>query len=144
MSNDHPSFGQAPSGSQPPSIGELFGRMTGQISSLIRGEIALAKTQAMTFLNYTKAGIGALAVAGVLALYGLGWIFHSIELALALVLPTWAASLIVCGGIFFFVLILALVGISQLKKSRAHVPHPQDGLKESMDALKKGAHKDEQ
>lgn len=144
MSNDHPSFGQAPSGSQPPSIGELFGRMTGQISSLIRGEIALAKTQAMTFLNYTKAGIGALAVAGVLALYGLGWMFHSIELALVLVLPTWAASLIVCGGIFFFVLILALVGISQLKKSRAHVPHPQDGLKESMDALKKGAHKDEQ
>ena len=142
MSNDHPSFGQTPSGSQPPSIGELFGRMTGQISSLIRGEIALAKTQAMTFLNYTKAGIGALAVAGVLALYG--WLFHSIELALVLVLPAWAASLIVCGGIFFFVLILALAGISQLKKSRAHVPQPQDGLKESMDALKKGAHKDEQ
>ena len=87
MSNDHPSFGQTPSGSQPPSIGELF---------------------------------------------------------LVLVLPAWAASLIVCGGIFFFVLILALAGISQLKKSRAHVPHPQDGLKESMDALKKGAHKDEQ
>ena len=144
MSNDHPSFGQAPSGSQPPSIGELFGRMTGQISSLIRGEIALAKTQAMTFLNYTKAGIGALAVAGVLALYGLGWIFHSIELALVLILPAGAASLIVCGGIFFFVLVLAFVGISKLKKSRAHVPHPQDGLKESMDALKKGAHKDEQ
>ena len=118
MSNDHPSFGQTPSGSQPPSIGELFGRMTGQISSL--------------------------TVAGVLALYGLGWLFHSIELALVLVLPAWAASLIVCGGIFFFVLILALAGISQLKKSRAHVPHPQDGLKESMDALKKGAHKDEQ
>lgn len=144
MSNDHPSFGRVPSEPKPPSIGELFGRMTGQISSLIRGEIELAKTQAMTFLDHMKAGIAALAVAGVLALYGLGWLFHSIELALALVLPAWAASLIVCGGVFFIVMICALVGIAQLKKSRSHVPHPQDGLKESMDALKKGAHKDEQ
>ena len=141
MSNDHPSFGQAPSGSQPPSIGELFGRMTGQISSLIRGEIAVAKTQAMTFLNYTKAGIGALAVAGVLALYGLGWLFHSAELALALVLPAWAASLIVCGVIFLIVIIFALVGISKLKKSSQNVPAPQQGLKEDVDAVKKGAQK---
>ena len=59
MSNDHPSFGQAPSGSQPPSIGELFGRMTGQISSLIRGEIALAKTQAMTLLAFLHSTVWA-------------------------------------------------------------------------------------
>ena len=141
MSNDHPSFGQAPSGSQPPSIGELFGRMTGQISSLIRGEIALAKTQAMTFLNFTKAGIIALAIAGVFALYGLGWLLHSAELALALVLPAWAASLIVCGVIFLIVIIFTLVGISKLKKSSQHIPAPQQGLKEDVDAVKKGAQK---
>ena len=136
MSNYRPSLGQVPSEPKPPSIGELFGRMTAQISTLIRGEIELTKTKAMTFLNFAKAGIIALVIAGVFALYGLGWLLHSAELALALILPAWAASLIVCGVIVF-----ALVGISKLKKSSRHVPAPQQGLKEDVDAVKKGAQK---
>ena len=135
MSNYRPSLGQVPSEPKPPSIGELFGRMTAQISTLIRGEIELTKTKAMTFLNFTKAGIIALAVAGVFALYGLGWLLHSAEL------PAWAASLIVCGVIFLIVIIFALVGISKLKKSSQHIPAPQQGLKEDVDAVKKGAQK---
>ena len=74
MSNYRPSLGQVPSEPKPPSIGELFGRMTAQISTLIRGEIELTKTKAMTFLNFAKAGIIALVIAGVFALYGLGWL----------------------------------------------------------------------
>ena len=125
MSNYRPSLGQVPSEPKPPS----------------RGEIELTKTKAMTFLNFTKAGIIALAIAGVFALYGLGWLLHSAELALALVLPAWAASLIVCGVIFLIVIIFALVGISKLKKSSQNVPAPQQGLKEDVDAVKKGAQK---
>ncbi len=141
MSNYRPSLGQVPSEPKPPSIGELFGRMTAQISTLIRGEIELTKTKAMTFLNFAKAGIIALVIAGVFALYGLGWLLHSAELALALVLPAWAASLIVCGVIFLIVIIFALIGISKLKKSSQNVPAPQQGLKEDVDAVKKGAQK---
>ena len=133
MSNYRPSLGQVPSEPKPPSIGELFGRMTAQISTLIRGEIELTKTKAMTFLNFAKAGIIALVIAG--------WLLHSAELALALVLPAWAASLIVCGVIFLIVIIFALVGISKLKKSSQNVPAPQQGLKEDVDAVKKGAQK---
>ena len=64
MSNYRPSLGQVPSEPKPPSIGELFGRMTAQISTLIRGEIELTKTKAMTFLNFAKAGIIALVLRG--------------------------------------------------------------------------------
>ena len=91
MSNYRPSLGQVPSEPKPPSIGELFGRMTAQISTLIRGEIELTKTKAMTFLNFTKAGIIALAIAGVFAVYGLGKMLHSEELARGVDLRLWAA-----------------------------------------------------
>ena len=54
------------------SFGELIATILGQVSTLVRGEIDLAKVQAKE--KFTKLGIGGalIAVAGFLALYMLG------------------------------------------------------------------------
>ncbi|WP_254872968.1 phage holin family protein [Schaalia sp. Marseille-Q2122] len=128
----------APSLKKPASIGELFATLSTQITSLIRGEIELTKAKATAYASRMGMGIGLLGAAGLLGLYLLGWIFHTIELALALVLPAWAASLIVVAILLLIILVLALLGKNAVDKARLTTPDPKSGLEASVEALKKG------
>ena len=121
-----------------PSIGALFASVTSQLSSIIRGEIELNKAKLRAFASKSGKGIGLLAVAAVFALYLLGWVFHTIEVALELVVPAWAASLIVVGILLVIVLILALVGASSLKSAQAHRPDPAASVAATKEAIEKG------
>ena len=121
-----------------PSIGALFASVTGQISGIIRGEIELNKAKLRTFAAKSGKGIALLVAAAVFALYLLGWVFHTIEVALELVLPAWAASLIVVGILLLIVLILALVGVSSLKSAQAHRPDPAASVAATKEAIEKG------
>ena len=126
---------------QAATIGELLTSITTGVSTLIRGEIELTKTKALTFVSLIKVGAIALGIAGFLALYGFGWALHSAELALALVMPAWAAALCVTGGLFLIVAIAAIFGITKLKASREHTPDPQAGFTQDVEAVKKGLDK---
>ena len=121
-----------------PSIGALFASVTGQLSAIIRGEIELNKVKRRTFAAKSGKGVALLVVAAVFALYLLGWVFHTIEVALELVVPAWAASLIVVGIILLIVLILALVGASSLKSAQAHRPDPAASVAATKEAIEKG------
>ena len=121
-----------------PSIGALFASVTGQISGIIRGEIELNKAKLRAFASKSGKGIGLLVAAAVFALYLLGWVFHTIEVALELVVPAWAASLIVVGILLLIVLILALVGASSLKSAQAHRPDPAASVAATKEAIQKG------
>ena len=128
----------SPSVKKPASIGELFATLSTQITSLIRGEIELTKVKASAYVSRMGMGIGLLAGAGLLCLYLLGWVFHTIELALAIVLPTWAASLIVVAILLVIIAVLAFLGKNSLDKARQTTPDPKAGLDASVEALKKG------
>ena len=121
-----------------PSIGALFASVTNQISGIIRGEIELNKAKLRAFASKSGKGIALLVVAAVFALYLLGWVFHTIEVALELVVPAWAASLIVVGILLLIVLILALVGASSLKSAQAHRPDPAASVAATKEAIQKG------
>ena len=121
-----------------PSIGALFASVTGQISSIIRDEVELNKAKMRAFASKSGKGIGLLVAAAVFALYLLGWVFHTIEVALELVVPAWAASLIVVGILLLIVLILALVGVSSLKSAQAHRPDPAASVAATKEAIEKG------
>ena len=102
-----------------PSIGALFASVTGQLSAIIRGEIELNKAKLRAFASKR-------------------WIFHTIEIALALVVPAWAASLIVVGILLLIVLILALLGSSSLKSAQQHRPDPAASVAATKEAIEKG------
>ena len=121
-----------------PSIGALFASVTGQISGIIRGEIELNKVKLRTFAAKSGKGIALLVAAAVFALYLLGWTLHTAEIALALVLPAWAASLIIVGVLLLIVLILALVGARSLKSAQAHRPDPAASVAATKEAIEKG------
>lgn len=123
---------------RPPSVGALLATLSGQVSTLVQGEIELTKSKATTFFKKVGAGGALLAVAGVLALYLIGWVLHTIEVAIAVALPAWAAALIVMGILLIAVATLALVGVKLIQKGQQDPPKPQDGIKQDVNAFKKG------
>ncbi|MFC0359114.1 MULTISPECIES: phage holin family protein [Kytococcus] len=98
------------------SLGQIVSDAAANAQSLVRDEIALAKAEINQDVQKgikTGAGFG---IAAVLAAYGFGILLIAAALALALVLPHWAAFLIVAAVLFVFAGIGALFGLSQMKK----------------------------
>lgn len=134
-SNPHPTPDGDP---EKQSFGQLISTITKQMSTLVRGEIELAQVQLKA--KITKLGIGGalLAGAGFLALYLLGLLLLGSVWAFGLIMPLWAAFFTVSGILLLIILLLALVGLGQIKKSKEYEVDPKTGLKETADAAKKG------
>ena len=128
----------AKTGSARPNLGNLVSKLSDQVQALVKGEIELAKVKAANMAKRSGLGIALLVVAGVLALYMLGFLFGAAAEALALVVPVWAAKLIVAAILLVLLLILALVGKASLQKGMSEKPDPQEGIKEGIAAVKKG------
>ena len=80
--------------------------------------VELLRLELKTKATAVGLGIGA----ALLALYGLGFLFATIAVALAIVLDTWLALLIVFGALLLLGAVLALVGMSMIKKATPPVP----------------------
>ena len=119
------------------SLGELVSQVSQQIPELVRSEIRLAQAEVAEKGKKAGVGIGMFGAAGVLALYGLGALFATLILVLALFLPGWAAALIVTVLIFAAAGVAALVGKN--KVSEATPPKPEraiDGVKQDVATVK--------
>ncbi|MEV4478175.1 phage holin family protein [Micromonospora coxensis] len=110
-----------------PSTAELVQRATEQVSRLVRDELALARAELTQKGKHAGIGIGLFGGGGALALYGLGALVATAILLLDLVLPAWAAALIVAVVLFLFAGIFALVGKKQV--SRAVPPVPESTVR---------------
>jgi membrane protein len=114
--------------STPPddSIAALISQVTEESSRLVRTELKLAQVEMTAKAKTAGVGIGAFGVAGILALFGIGCLIVTAIFALALVLPTWAAALIVG------VLVLAVAGVAALigkkKVGEATPPMPTSAV----------------
>jgi uncharacterized membrane protein YqjE len=99
------------------STSELVQQLSEQVSTLVRDELALARVEMVDKGKRAGTGAGLLGGAGVLALYGLGALFVTIGAALALVMPVWAAALIVAVLLFAAAGVAALIGKGQVKQA---------------------------
>ena len=77
------------------STGELITQMAAQTSRLVRDEIRLAQKEFQESAKHAGIGAGLFSVAGVFAVFGVATLIAAAVAALALVLPVWAAALIV-------------------------------------------------
>ena len=123
-------------GSAQPTLGELIARISENISALVRGEIDLAKAKGQRMAKEMGLGAGLLAAAGVLALFIFGLLLGAMTAALSNVMPLWAAFLVVALILTVIAVPMALIGIKRLKAAKADTPTPQEGLMESVNAVK--------
>jgi len=91
-------------------------------SALARLEMELAGLELKGKVASLGLGAGLLVGAALFGLFAVGFGLATIAAALALVLDTWLALLIVFGSLLLLVAILALVGLSRVRKGSPPVP----------------------
>lgn len=106
-----------------PSTADLVKQATEQMSQLVRGELRLAQVELKRKGMHAGLGAGMFGAGGLVALYGLGVLIATAILALALVLPAWAAALIIGVLLMLVAGVLALIGKRQVKQ--ASPPKPE-------------------
>ncbi len=122
--------------------GELVQQMSEQVSRLVREELRLAQLELAQKGKRAGIGVGLFGGSGLLSLYGLAAIIAGVALLLALVLPAWAAALIVGAVLLATAGALALLGKRQV--SEATPPTPQQtivSVKADVEVVKERARK---
>jgi hypothetical protein len=125
---------EAPLRPAEPSTGELLRGLADDATTLVRQEVLLAR-QEMTegLASSAKAG-SLLAVGGVLALYGLGFLLASGARAIGG--PAWLGPLIVGGALMLVAAILGLLGRQRLVRSKVAPDRARAELRETATELR--------
>jgi len=103
-------------------IADLFKRMAGDVGTLIRQEIDLAKAEMTEKVREAGAAAGMLAGALVLSMLAAGALTACFILLLALAMPGWVAALIVTLAYGAIAAALAIVGQRRLRAASPPVP----------------------
>lgn len=101
------------------------------VQTLVSQEISLAKAEVADVVGKAAKAAALFAVAGVLALYLLGFGLSFVARLLAVWLPEWAAWLIVVGLIVVLIVALAVIGKRMLPTSA-----PGTAAREELDETK--------
>ncbi|MDP9405023.1 MAG: phage holin family protein [Actinomycetota bacterium] len=97
-------------------VGTLGRAVAQDLTALVKAEVALARAEAVEQVKANVPGIAALAGAAVLAWLGVQGLLITVALLLALVLPAWAAALIVTVVLLAVAAVAAKVGTRMLPK----------------------------
>jgi uncharacterized membrane protein YqjE len=103
-------------------IGALVHRLSEQIPELVRSELRLAQAELTEKGKRAGLGIGMFSAAGLLAFLGISTLVACAILALALVLPGWAAALIVAVVLFAGAGVAALAGKKEVDQATPPAP----------------------
>ncbi|MEU9161380.1 phage holin family protein [Streptomyces sp. NPDC048424] len=124
------------------SVSVLVSRASQQISELVREEMQLARAEmTQKGKRFGKGGgfFGAAGLAGLLAAQAL---VATCIVALALVLPVWAAALIVTAVLAVIAAVTALAGKKRIAEAGAPVPQQTiDSVKADLAEIRERAHR---
>ena len=118
-------------------IGALVHRLSEQIPELVRSELRLAQAELTEKGKRAGLGIGMFSLAGLLAFFGAATLITTAVVALDLVLPLWAACLIIAGVLLLGALGAALGGRSEIQQATPPTPEVTiANVKQDVSALK--------
>ena len=118
------------------SLGSLIRGLLEDISTLFRSEIALAKVE----IRQAVAGLGGVgamfATALLFAFIGTAFLFVTFVLLLALVMPAWAATLIVALALFAGAAAVAYLGYRKLQATEFAPMGAIQGIRQDVDMIR--------
>ena len=124
-----------PESEQP--LGAIVHRLSEQLPELVRSELRLAQAELTAKGKAAGVGVGLFSAAGILGLFALGTIIAAAVLALDLVLPAWAAALIVAAVLLVAAGVAAMIGKKEVGEATPPAPERAiAGVKEDVAALK--------
>src|SRR6476620_103549 len=126
--------GAGPSGSAPLQtsrpLGAVIASAVDAFRTLARKHVELARIELTEGVSVRAKGVSMIAAAVVLALFALGFAAASGSAALDLVLPAWAAHLIVAAVFVVIAAALVLVGRRAMRTAPTTLAQTQQTLKE--------------
>lgn len=123
--------------SEDPTIAGLVHRLSEQVPELIRSEMRLAQAELAQKGKKAGIGIGMFSAAGLLGYFGLALLVVAAVLALDLVLPAWAAALVVAAVMFVAAGIVGLLGKKEVAQATPPAPeHAIAGVKQDVATVK--------
>lgn len=121
-------------------IGELLSQLSTQTSRLVRDEMRLAQKEFQDSMRHAGKGAGLLSAAGVLLLFGLLTLVAAAVAALSLVLPVWAAALIVGVALLVIAGIAAMISRREVEQVTPPAPQTVESVKKDIEQVKGAAH----
>ena len=106
----------------------------------MRSELRLAQAELAEKGKRAGLGIGMFSAAGLLAFYGIATLIATAVIALALVLPWWASSLIIAGVLLLAALGAALGGRNEIQQATPPAPEQTIASVKADVAAAKGEH----
>ena len=120
-----------------PGVGAAAKQVAEHASALARLELELAAFELKKKVVALGLGAGLLVGAAVLGLFMLGFALAALAAGIALFVATWAALLIVTGGLGLLVGLCGLLGLRLVRKGTPPVPQQAiDEAKKTTDALR--------
>lgn len=124
------------------STADLVRQASEQISRLVRDELQLARAELAEKGRHAGFGLGMFGGAAVTLYYAMLALLVAAGLALAYVIPGWAAALVVGAALLVIAGIEALAGRGQLKRSAPMVPkRSMDSVRGDIDSVKSAVEK---
>lgn len=126
-------------------LAELLGGLAGDISTLFRQEVQLAKTEASEKVVETVAGVSSIAIGGVLALGALGVFLAALVALLSallvhqgfdLTLANLIAACVVAGVVGIVAWVTVAKGVNTLKASNLNMNRTTASLGRAADIVK--------
>ena len=100
-------------------VSDLIKGISDDVKLLVRDEIQLAKTELVPAAKSAGIGAGLFGAAGYFAISALSVLYFAAAFALAQVVDTWLAFLIVGVALLLIAAVLGLVGFVLVKRVRA-------------------------
>ena len=103
-------------------VGAAVKEVAERASAVVRLELELATIELRRKVVSLGFGIGFAIGAAVMLLFMVAFAYAAAAAALALVLPTWAALLVVTGILFLKVGLLGVLAVTRIRKGSPPVP----------------------
>ena len=116
------------------SLFTLLGELPDRVSTLVRAEIDQVKAEMTYKAKHFGIGAGLVVGAAFVGIFLLGTLIATGILALSLVMPGWAAALIVSGVLLLIIAIL--VGVAMVNFRRGSEPLESiESVRQDIDAI---------
>jgi hypothetical protein len=118
-------------------LAEVVRNIATDVSLLVRQQIELAKQEFGQAARARALGVGAFVAAGVLLLFVVGFLGITGAAALALVVPEWAANLIVAAAFAVLATVAVLVGRRALRTPTDPAGRTKETIREDVQWAKR-------
>ena len=103
-------------------VGAAVKQVAEHTSSIVRLELELAALELKRKVASLGLGIGFALGAALMLVFMIAFVYAAIGAALSLVMPTWAALLVVAGILLLQVAVLGILALNRIKKGTPPVP----------------------